>query len=79
MISKCDQLRAAWAVGDKISALRIAARFFDRSDDTKTFKRGMDAFPAAWKRPRPIDRGGTGKLGTKCALPVGEDEEKAGR
>jgi len=23
--------------------LRIAARFFDRSDDTPTFKRGMDA------------------------------------
>jgi len=24
--------------------LRIAARFFDRSSDTKTFKRGMDAY-----------------------------------
>jgi len=24
--------------------LRIAARFFDRSADTKTFKRGMDAY-----------------------------------
>jgi len=24
--------------------LRIAAGFFDRSDDTKTFKRGMDAY-----------------------------------
>jgi len=44
MRSKCEQMRAAWAVGDKISALRIAARFFDRSDDTKTFKRGMDAY-----------------------------------
>jgi hypothetical protein len=44
MPSKCEQMRAAWAIGDKISALRIAARFFDRSEDTKTFKRGMDAF-----------------------------------
>ena len=26
-----------------IALLRIAARFFDRSDATKTFKRGMDA------------------------------------
>jgi hypothetical protein len=44
MISKCDQMRAAWAADDKIAALRIAAHFFDRSDDTKTFKRGMDAY-----------------------------------
>jgi hypothetical protein len=44
MRSKCEQLRAAWAIGDKISALRIAARFFDRSDETKAFKRGIGAF-----------------------------------
>jgi hypothetical protein len=41
---KTDQIRAAWAAGDQIRALRIAARFFDRSADTKTFKRGMAAF-----------------------------------
>jgi hypothetical protein len=41
---KTDQIRAAWAAGDQIRALRIAARFFDRSTDTKTFKRGMDAY-----------------------------------
>jgi hypothetical protein len=34
---KTDQIRAAWASGDQIRALRIAARFFDRSTDTKTF------------------------------------------
>src|SRR5438046_7075924 len=28
----------------QLGALRIAARFFDRSGDTKTFKRGMDAY-----------------------------------
>jgi hypothetical protein len=44
MNSKTDQIRAAWAAGDQIRALRIAARFFDRSTDTKTFKRGMDAY-----------------------------------
>jgi hypothetical protein len=44
MICKSDQIRAAWAAGDRIGALRIAARFFDRSSDTKTFKRGMDAY-----------------------------------
>jgi hypothetical protein len=41
---KTDQIRAAWATGDRIGALRIAARFFDRSADTKIFKRGMDAY-----------------------------------
>jgi hypothetical protein len=29
---------------DRIGALRIAARFFDRSEDTRAFKRGIDAF-----------------------------------
>jgi len=41
---KTDQIRAAWVAGDRIGALRIAARFIDRSTDTKTFKRGMDAY-----------------------------------
>ena len=31
------------AIGDQVGALRIAARFFDRSEATITFKRGMDA------------------------------------
>ena len=44
MQRKTDQIRAAWAAGNRIGALRIAARFFDRSVDTKTFKRGMDAY-----------------------------------
>jgi hypothetical protein len=44
MNRKTDQIRSAWAAGDRIGALRIAARFFDRSMDTGTFKRGMDAY-----------------------------------
>jgi hypothetical protein len=43
MNTKSDQIRAAWAIGDRVGALRIAARFFDRSVDTRTFKRGMNA------------------------------------
>jgi hypothetical protein len=43
-MSKCSKIREAWARGDRIGALRIAARFFDRSPDTRIFKRGMDAF-----------------------------------
>jgi hypothetical protein len=43
MNSKAGKIRSAWASGDKVAALRIAARFFDRSPDTKSFKRGMDA------------------------------------
>jgi hypothetical protein len=43
MRNKTDQLRAAWFRGDRIGALRIAARFFDRSAHTQAMKRGMDA------------------------------------
>src|SRR5262249_11435789 len=43
-VCKTDQIRAAWAAGDQIGALRIAARFFDRSAVTKTFQRGMNAY-----------------------------------
>ena len=42
-MSKCSKIREAWAAGDRIGALRIAARFFDRREDTQIFKRGMDA------------------------------------
>jgi hypothetical protein len=41
--SKTDQIRDVWDAGDRIAALRIAARFFDRSTETKLFKRGMAA------------------------------------
>jgi hypothetical protein len=43
MKCKTDGIRTAWAAGDQIGALRIAARFFDRSFETKVFKRGMAA------------------------------------
>jgi hypothetical protein len=43
MSCKTDQIRTAWAAGDQMGALRIAAHFFDRSDATKAFQRGMDA------------------------------------
>jgi hypothetical protein len=44
MNCKTYKIRIAWAAGDRIGALRIAARFFDRAADTKVFKRGMDAY-----------------------------------
>lgn len=43
MYRKTDKIRAAWGVGDQIGALRIAARFFDRSATTIIFKRGIAA------------------------------------
>ena len=43
MDCKTDRIRMAWAAGDRIAALRIAARFFDRSLETQIFKRGMAA------------------------------------
>jgi hypothetical protein len=44
MDSKTDRIRTTWAAGNRIGALRIAARFFDRSLETRTFKRGMAAY-----------------------------------
>jgi hypothetical protein len=44
MQTKTDQIRAAWLAGDQIGALRIAARFLDFSEDTRAFKREIDAF-----------------------------------
>jgi hypothetical protein len=44
MLNKTDRIRTAWAANDRIGALRIAAQFFDRSDATKTFQRGTDAY-----------------------------------
>jgi hypothetical protein len=41
---KTDQVRAAWEAGDRIGALRVAAQFFDRSNETMIFKRGMNAY-----------------------------------
>lgn len=43
MQTKLDQIRTAWAAGDKPAALRIASRFSDRSPETIAFKRGWDA------------------------------------
>src|SRR5260370_2454554 len=43
MNCKTDKIRTVWAAGDRVGALRVAARFFDRSADTKIFKRGIDA------------------------------------
>lgn len=43
MDCKTDRILTAWAAGDRIGALRIAARFFDRSFETRTYKRAMSA------------------------------------
>jgi hypothetical protein len=74
MDCKSDQIRAAWAVGDQIGALRIAARFFDRSIDTATFKRGMDAhnnpsfYRQLGKDPEQIVRGALNVLAKRFNL-----------
>lgn len=44
MRSKLDQLRTLWENGDRLGALRIASKYFDRSPATKTMKRGWDAY-----------------------------------
>ena len=42
--SKSREIRDALVAGDQIQALRIAAHFFDGSVNTKTYKRGFDAY-----------------------------------
>jgi hypothetical protein len=44
MQSKTERIKTTLAQGDWLSALRLASRFHDRSNDTLTFKRGFDAY-----------------------------------
>jgi hypothetical protein len=44
MQSKTERIKTTLARGDWLSALRMASRFHDRSNDTLTFKRGFDAY-----------------------------------
>jgi len=75
MQSKLDQIRSAWESGDKIAALRIASRFFDRSPETKAFKRGWDAhqnpdfFRQIGKDPAAITAEAISVMATKFGLP----------
>jgi len=41
--TKTQQIRDAWARGEKFRALGIAAKFYDRGADTKVFQRGWNA------------------------------------
>jgi hypothetical protein len=74
MNCKTNQIRTAWNTGDRIGALRIAARFFDRSVDTRTFKRGMDAYnnPSFYRQlgkdPEQIVRDAFDDLGKRFSL-----------
>jgi hypothetical protein len=86
MMSKTQQIREALAVDDPIGALRIAAHFFDRSDDTMTFKRGMDAYnhPGFYRQlgqePDQIIAAALRRLAEKfdvdCVQPVGGDDKR---
>jgi hypothetical protein len=42
--SKSERIKRALESGDWLTALKIASRFFDRSEDTLIFKRGIDAY-----------------------------------
>ena len=74
--TKTAQIREAWAAGDKLGALRIASRFFDRSEETKTFKRGWDAHrnPAFYRQigrdPEAITAEALTALARKFKLPT---------
>ena len=74
MLSKSDQIRAAWAAGDQMGALRIAARFFDRSPETAVIRRGWEAHgnPAFYRQigkdPAAMTQAGLDALAAKLRL-----------
>jgi len=74
-VCKTHQILDAWAAGDQIGALRIAARFFDRSTATKTFQRGMDAnnhpgfYRQLGKEPQELIRAALALLAKHFDLP----------
>jgi hypothetical protein len=71
---KLDTIRAAWVAGDKIGALRIASRFWDRSPETKAFKRAWDAhsnpgfYRQIGKDPEAVMADGLNALARKFGL-----------
>jgi hypothetical protein len=74
-MSTSSEICETWANDDRIAALRIAARFFDRSEDTQIFKRGMDAHnhPEFYRQlrqdPDQITAGALQLLARKFNLP----------
>jgi hypothetical protein len=75
METKLAKLRAAWARGDRLAALRIASRFSDRSPETKLFQRGWAAVnnPAFYRQirrdPEAITAAALVALAAKFDLP----------
>jgi hypothetical protein len=74
-LGKLAQLRAAWAAGDKLGALRIASRFGDRSPETLAFKRGWDAhcnpgfYRQIGRRPEELTAAALAAMARKFGLP----------
>jgi hypothetical protein len=85
MESKTDRIRNAIAEADWLSALRVASRFHDRSDDTIEFKRGFNAYqhPEFYhqldKEPDRLIEAAMNRLrarfGNKTRFQRGSDEE----
>jgi len=76
MRSKTDMIREAWGNGDRLGALRIAARFFDRSEATKVMQRGHQAavhpefFRQVGKSPEALTAEALRVLAAKFNLPI---------
>lgn len=74
MLNKSEQIRAAWAAGDQIGALRIASRFFDRSPETVVIRRGWEAhtspgfYRQIGKDPAALTQAGLDALAAKLGL-----------
>jgi hypothetical protein len=74
MLNKSEQIRAAWAAGDQIGALRIASRFFDRSPETAVIRRGWEAhtspvfYRQIGKDPAAMTQAGLDALAAKLGL-----------
>lgn len=71
---KLELIREAWERGDKMAALRIASKFWDRSEETKVFQRGWDAaqnpnfFRQLGKDPEALTQAAFDALAAKFSL-----------
>jgi len=76
MRSKTDMIREAWANDDRIGALRVAAKFFDRSEATKVMQRGYQAhlrpdfFRQLGRDPEALTAAALDALARKFNLPT---------
>ena len=76
MKPKIDTLREFWNAGERVKALAVAARFFDRSEETRLFQQAHGAllnesfYRQIGKDPQEIADRAFAALARKFKLPI---------